>query len=167
MNLPVLLKQQLVLYPQQHDQVRMLSDRVPAIDWPEGLMEGFELQDGPCALYQELEPKNTIQAIMAVLALNLFNASSTLSCRWLSGRNIPPHVRDIICGTWLQGIGHCGRSHREVPGDVRRKPKELQGGQRERGSRWAGHRRERAINSTAVGPTWGHNDLSPREEPKG
>jgi hypothetical protein len=41
---------------------------------PEGLMERFELQDGSCKLYQDLEPKNTIQAIMAVLALNLFNA---------------------------------------------------------------------------------------------
>ena len=62
---------------------------------PEGLMEHFELQDGSCKLYQDLEPKNTIQAIMAVLALNLFNASSRCLADGLNLGNIPPHVRDI------------------------------------------------------------------------
>ena len=37
---------------------------------PEGLMERFELQDGSCKLYLGLEPNNTIQEIMGVLAVN-------------------------------------------------------------------------------------------------
>jgi hypothetical protein len=61
---------------------------------PDRFMEGFELQDGSCALYLGLDPKNTIQAMMATAAINVFNISSTCLADG-SGRNISFQERDI------------------------------------------------------------------------
>jgi hypothetical protein len=57
-------------------------------------MVGLEFQEDSCALYRGIEPKNTIEAMMATLAVGLFNAS--LGCIADGTRqNTPPHVRDL------------------------------------------------------------------------
>jgi hypothetical protein len=70
---------------------------------PQGLMERFELEEGACKLYLALEPKNTIQAMMAVLAVNLVNASSACLADGLNLRYIPPHLRDIYLKRGTKG----------------------------------------------------------------
>jgi hypothetical protein len=61
---------------------------------PDRLMEGFDLQEGPCKLYLELDPKNTIQAMIATLAITMFNTSATCLADG-NLRNVPPQVRHI------------------------------------------------------------------------
>ena len=66
----------------------------PLLTAPDRLMEGFELQEGPSKLYLWLDPKNAIQAMMAILAINLFNTSSTLLAD-ANLRSCPADLRDI------------------------------------------------------------------------
>ena len=76
---------------------RLDQDAITAylqLTWPDRFMEGFELQDSPCALYLGLDPKNTPQAMMATLAITAFNISSTCLADG-SGRNISLQEREI------------------------------------------------------------------------
>ena len=57
-------------------------------------MEGLELEEGSCNLYRELDHQNAIQAMIAVLAIDTFNASFSAFADG-NMRNIPPNERDI------------------------------------------------------------------------
>ena len=61
---------------------------------PDGLMEGYGLQEGSCKLYLALDPKNAIQAMLAVLAIDTFNASFAAFADG-NMKNIPTKVRDV------------------------------------------------------------------------
>ena len=61
---------------------------------PDGLMEGYALQEGSCKVYTELDPKNMIQAMLAVLAIDTFNASFAAFADG-NRKNIPSKVRDV------------------------------------------------------------------------
>jgi hypothetical protein len=57
-------------------------------------MANLEHREDACKLYQGLKPRNTSEAMMATLAVGLFNASLG-SIADASRQHTPPHIRDI------------------------------------------------------------------------